>query len=233
MTIADINSEARLLVDADSTTYPAADLLRRINAAYEETVMFIQGCDGLWQFDDQNYTSFPVATTTLVVGQRDYSFDASMLEIEKVAVLHASDGDYHFLGTYDLSQLGSPIETLYPDNGLPSAYDKQGGSLLLDVAPSASDVTLAAGLKVYFKRTASIYTSAEVTTGTKVPGFASPFHIILAYKAALPFAISYKPQRVPAILNHIARLEDGIKKHYGRREQDRRKVMSMAGISHR
>jgi hypothetical protein len=233
MNIENINLEARALVDADTNSYTAADLLRRVNNAYEETVMLIQGCDGLWQFDDSNYTTFPTATTTLVAGQRDYSFDSAILEVERVAILHASDGKYHFINPYDMSQIGDPIETLNPDNGIPGAYDKQGSSIVLDVAPSASDVTLAAGLKVWFKRTASIFTSAEVSTGTKTPGFASPFHVILAYKAALPYAMVYKKDRVAGFINEIDRLERGIVKHYLRREQDRRKQITMGGISHR
>ena len=115
---------------------------------------------------------------------------------------------------------------------MPIYYDKQGSSILLYPAPdNGASVTLAAGLKVYFQRTASIFTSAEVTTGTKVPGFASPYHMILAYMAALPYAISYKKDRVPVILNEIRRLEEDLTDHYSRREKDRRKVITTRGIS--
>lgn len=232
MTIADLNSEARALVDADTTTYPAADLLRRINTAYEETVGMILGLDGLWQFDDTNYTSFPVATTALVASQNDYSFDSSMLEIERVEVLDAQ-GNYQLLEPIDISQIPYAVSEFYETDGMPAHYDKQGGSLLLYPAPATANVTLAAGLKVYFQRTASVYTSAEVTTGTKQPGFASPYHVILAFKAALPFAMAYKPQRVPLILQRIAALEQGLKEHYGRREKDRRKIITTGNISYR
>ena len=232
-TILDINAETRSLCDADSNSYPAADLLRRINTAYEEVVGFIIGLDGLWQFDDSNYTDLPIGTATLVEGQNDYSFNSAQLEIEKVAVKY-TDGKYYFLSPIDKSEESDPLETLYPTNGLPEKYDKQGSSLFLYPAPdNGASVTLVAGLKVYFKRTASVYTSAEVTTGTKKPGFASPYHMILAYKAALPYCMSYKKDRVPLILAEIQRLEKGIKEHYGGRERDRRKIMSMSGVNSR
>ena len=232
-TIADINSEARALVDADTTSYTAADLLRRINQAYEDVVSFILGLDGMWQFDDTNFSTFPIATTTLVNSQNDYAFDVTHLEIERMEVLDSS-AIWHELSPIDISQISGAISEFYKTDGLPECYDKQGKSLMVYPAPdNGVSVTLAAGLKVYFKRTADVFTSAQVTTGTKIPVFASPYHMILAYKAALPYAMSYKKDRVPMILNEIKKMEDGLRKHYGRREQDRRKVMSMGGISFR
>ena len=228
-----IFAESRLLVDADSVSYANADLLRRLNTAYEEVVALILGVDGLWQFDDTNYTDFPIGTTTLVNSQQDYTFAATHLEIEGVSVLD-KDGIWKKLRPIDDKQLSvDPIEFQKTD-GLPTYYDKQGRSILLYPAPdNGVSVTLASGLKVFFKRTADLFTQTQVDAASKEPGFASPFHVILAYKAALPYAQSYKKDRVPMIINEINRLEKGITKHYGRREQDRRKIMSMSGITFR
>ncbi len=232
MTISTILEEIRDVCDGDSNTtnLDNTTLLRRVNAAYEQIISMIQGCDGLWQFDDTNYTNFPVATTTLVAGQQDYTFASDVLEVEAVSVKD-SNGRSQPLDPIDISQMGVDPTQYTTTNGRPVEYDKKGNSILLYPAPAAGDVTLTAGLKVTFKRTASIYTSAEFTTGTKEPGFASPFHMLLPYKSALPFLISYRPSRVPALLREIERLEKGLKQHYGRREQDRRKVMTMSNIS--
>lgn len=231
-TIADIQAETRLLTDSDTVSYPASDLLRRCNDAYEEIVGIIIGCDGLWQFDDSNFTNFPIGTTTLVAGQNDYSFDVAMLEIERVEVLDIS-GIWRLLNPIDKSQIDIAISEFMKTNGIPIYYDKQGASILLYPAPASADVTLASGLKVYFQRTAAIFTSAEVTTGTKVPGFASPHHYLISYKAALPYAQSYKPQRVPFLMTEIKRRTDLLIKDYSRRELDRRKFISTKGIIHR
>lgn len=232
MNISEINSETRLLCDADTTTYPAADLLRRVNSAYEEIVGKIIGLDGAWQFDDTNYTTFPIGTIDLLAGQYDYAFDTTFLNIEKVAVKY-NDGKYYFLDPVDKNDVSEPLETLYFTNGIPLYYDKQGQSVLIYPAPASGSVTLTAGLKVYFQRTASVFTSAEVTTGTKVPGFASPFHILICYKAALLFCQAYKPNRVAFLLTEINRLEKDLMAYYGKREKDVRKVLRMKDIRFR
>lgn len=232
MTIADLNLEARALVDADSESYADATLLRRMNIAYEDTVAKIIGCDGRWQFDDTNYSTFPIATTDLVNNRADYQFDTTHLEIERVEVLD-NNGIWAELRPIDSSQIGGALSEYNKTSGMPCEYDKQGKSLVLYPAPSSTNVTTTAGLKVYFKRTASVFTSAEVATGTKQPGFASPFHVILAYKAALPFALANMPSRAPIIMSEIARLEKEMVKHYSRRELDRRKGLSMRGINSR
>ena len=232
MIISDIAAEARSLVDADTTSYTNADLLRRLNLAYEEIAGFIIGVDGLWQWDDFRFTNFPVGTTTLVASQNDYSFDITMLEILRAEVLDSA-GIWQALTPIDISQIDGAIDEFEKTDGLPRYYDKSGSSIILYPAPASGSVTLAAGLKVYFQRTASIFTSAELTTGTVIPGFVSLYHVILAYMAALPYAESYKKDRVPAIINKIEQLRRGLKEHYSRREKDRRKIMSTSGVSSR
>ena len=233
MTIADINLEIRAICEGTSSTdlLDDATLLRRVNRAYEEIVALIQGCDGLWQFDDTNYTDFPEGTTTLVASQSDYTFAADVLEVEGVSVLD-SGGNWQKLIPIDESQMGVDPAEFSPTAGLPVYYDKKGRSIILYPAPASGSVTLASGLKVFFKRTASVYTSAEVTTGTKQPGFAVAYHLLLVYKASLAYCVAYKPKIVPFITSEITRLEEGIGKHYGRREQDRRKRLTMGGVNY-
>jgi len=232
MTITDINSEARALCSATTTSYTAPDLLRRVNSAYEEVVALILGADGRWQFDDTNFTDFPIATTTMVESQNDYSFDVTHLEIERVEVLDSSSL-WHTVNPIDISQVGVAIPEYQKNDGLPTQYDKNGSSIVLYPAPTASSVTLASGLKVYFKRTADLFTAGQVTTGTKVPGFASPYHVILAYMAAIPYCEVYKKDRVSALMTKVDTLKRDLIKHYSRREQDRRKILSPSGIKHR
>lgn len=226
MNIADIQAETRLLCDADSTSYPDAALLRRENAAYEEIVGKIIGADGTWQFDDTNFTTLPIGTTTLVNSQQDYSFDTTFLDIERVEVLD-NRGTWHLLKPLDKADTDEALTEFYKTDGLPLYYDKNGSSIMLYPAPdNGVSVTLASGLKVYFQRTASIFTSAEVTTGTKVPGFASPYHVILCYMAAIPYCMSYKKDRVALYQNKVMDLERQLLKHYARREKDVRKIMT-------
>lgn len=219
-------------MDANTTSYDAPTLLRRVNNAYIETVGKIIGLDGRWQFDDSNFTSLPIGTTDLVAAQKDYSFDSTQLDIERVEVKDQS-GIWHLLRPIDKSDIGVALAEFEKADGLPYCYDKNGSSVFLYPGPATGSVSLTAGLKVYFQRTASIFTSGEVSTGTKEPGFASPYHVLLAYKAALPFAMKYRKDRVQLLLIEIARLEKEMLAFYARREKDERTIMTTAGISFR
>lgn len=228
--IALINAEARTLVDADTTSYTAADLLRRVNQAYEDVVGKLLGSDGRWNFDDTNFTTLPIGRITLVHNQRDYSFDVDFLRIERVEVLDSSS-NWQLVAPIDKSDIRIGLDELYENPGLPEYYDKEGRSILLYPSPSSGLVTLTSGLRIYFQRTADLYTSAQVTTGTKEPGFASLWHYLLSYKAALPYALAYKPDRVPFLQAEILRMEKELIAHYAKRDEDERPALSMSSVN--
>lgn len=230
-TVTNLNLEARSLCDADTNSYQDAALLRAINMAYERVVGWLIQASGDWQFDDTNFTDLPIGLTTMVDGQYDYSFASSHLEIRRVAVKH-TDGKFYFLDPVDALSMSDPIETLYPTSGIPTEYDKQGGSLFLLPAPASGSVTLASGLKVYFARTADIFTSTEVSSpGTKEPGFASPWHYILSYMAAIPYCMKYHKDRVALYNLEIERMKQELIAHYTRRERDTVQYISTGGVS--
>lgn len=238
MTIADINQEIRDLCDADTTTYTASTLLRRVNNALETLVGLIINADGTWQWDDSNYSTLPIGTGTLVEGQTSYSFSDEFLDIEEVSVLDAG-GVWRKLKPVDPSELGDlsieeyfGIKTSSTPKGLPEYYDKQEDTVKLYPAPAATAVTLSSGLRVRFKRTADLFTSAQVTTGTKVPGIASPYHMLICYLAAIPYCMGYKKDRVALYKKQADQLTEEMLTFYGQREKDRRKVMTMASISY-
>jgi hypothetical protein len=231
MTITDIFAEARKLVDSTSTAYADADVLRRVNAGYEDIVGTLINADGTWQFDDTNYTTTPVGTITLVEGQSSYTFLDTFLDIENVKILD-KNGLWHMLDPIDQSQLDMPLEMYLIANSFPRYYDKNGNTLRLYPAPTATVITLTNGLKVSFKRTAQLFQNSDIG-GSTAPGFASPWHMLLAYKAALPYAMSYKKDRVAMLNAEITRLTAGLTNHYGQRERDKRKVMTMKRIHNR
>ena len=231
MTISDLNSEVRSLCDADTTSYTAADLLRRVNSALETLVGKIINADGHWQFDDSNYSDLPVGTGNLVSGQSSYSFAAEYLDILEVMIL-TTGGIYQRITPFDPSEMnqswdewvGSATGTI--PNGFPQYYDKVGDSIRFDRSPTATHATLTAGLKVRFKRTADLFTSAQVTTGTKVPGIASPYHQLIAYMAAIPYCMSYKKDRVALYEKKVDEMTKDMIDFYTRREKDDRPVMT-------
>lgn len=238
MTIADVNAEIRALCDADSTSLTDATLLRRVNGALETCVAKIVTADGTWQFDDTNYTTLPIGVGNLVAGQVSYSFASDFLEIEEVDILDTGTV-YRRITPFDPNELGMSFEewtnttTSSTPNGFPQYYDKQGDSIRLDRAPQSTNCTLTNGIKVRFKRTADLFTSGQVTTGTKEPGIASPYHMLVCYMAALPYCMSYKKDRVPLYKQTVDEMTKDMIKFYSHREQDKRKVMRMAPINFR
>src|SRR3990167_11072324 len=153
MKISDINAEARLLTDTDTTSYTAANLLRRINAAYEIVIGWIINADGTWQFDDSNYTDQPRGTIDLVEGQQAYTFASDYLQIEMIEIKTAN-WDWQKISPLDHSELGgvSPDEHYglssgNPTKSLPEHYDLfTDDSFRLYPAPTSGSVTLNAGL---------------------------------------------------------------------------------------
>lgn len=228
MTISDINSEIRDLCDADSTSLTNATLLRRVNSALEELVADVINADGTWQYDDTNYTDHPRGTGTLVEGQEDYAFTSEYLQIEAVDVKNL-DGKFQRLLPVDHHDLDgiAPDEHWGTDSsgnplkGMPEYFDQNGDTIRLYPAPTSTAVTLASGLRVWFKRTADIFTSAQVTTGTKTPGLPSTHHVLLAYMAAIPYCMSYKKDRVAWLEKKVMDMKKTLIEHYSHREKAR------------
>jgi hypothetical protein len=235
VTIADIQTEARALVEATTTSYPAALMLIRNNTAMEEIASLILDSDGRWQWDDTNNTDFPEGTTTLVASQNDYTLDTSYIKILGVSVKDVN-GKYYRLLPFDPDDLDTQYGPFLDRTqflttaGRPLFYDVEANSVLYPAPDAGVTVTLAAGLKIYAQRTAQLFTSAEVSTGTKVPGFASPFHSLISYMSALPYAQAYKPERVQFIMAEILRKKEALKMFYSKRDKDERAVMTMAPI---
>lgn len=231
MTIADINTEIRSLTDTDSTSLTNATLLYRVNEVYKEIVGRLIAIDQRWVFGDENYTAEPTFTQNLVNAQKPYDFPSStFLNAYNVEVLDKG-GIWHLLKRITLEDIKSQgIAQLeyYKTNGLPIEYEMRDNFIYLYPAPdNGVSVTLASGLRVIGQRGADVFTSAQVTTGTKEPGFASPYHMLLVYRAALPQLIKYKPNRVPAVLNEINRLDKGLMEFYSNKGRDEHKRMTM------
>lgn len=226
-TIADINSEARLLCDADTTSYAAADLLRRINNAYETVVGWLINADGIWEFDDSNYTTLPIGTFTLVNAQRSYTFASDFLQLLEVSVMD-SNGVRIKIPQFDPHVEYISVEEFWSTtSGFPEVFDLVSDDTIKFYPNiSSSFVTLTAGLQVKFKRTSDNFTTAQVNTGTKEPGFASPWHYILSYMAAIPYCMSYKKDRVSVYTAEVEKMKKELLAHYSRRNKEHRDIMT-------
>ena len=193
-----------------------------VNIALDYVWTCIFKVGGTWQFDDSNHTDYPIITTNLVSGQRDYAFTTDensnlILDIYRVVVaqpdgtlkeitpVDAQSGDYS--GFYDGLNIG----------GTPSKYDKTANGIFLDAIPN---YTIANGIKVYINREGSYFLTSDTT---KKAGFAGIFHELLALIPAFKYAPEVELKRIEG---RMVKMESDLKDYYGKREKDIRRGMS-------
>jgi hypothetical protein len=224
-TITNIFSLARSIVDADATSLIDSRLLLEVNGAYEEVISdLITFLSINKKFGDSNYSSLSVDTRTLVASTREVELDETFLSFIRVEVKDIN-GIWQKLKSINEEDITVALPEYQKDAGLPTEYAIRENFLILYPAPSASKTILTNGLNIYSQKTADIFTSAQLATGTKIPGFASPYHYLLSYKAVLTYALSYKKDRVPFIMSKIAELQRKMFNFYANRNQDKKSRM--------
>lgn len=251
MTIANIQTLARLLTGTNSTSYTAAQLLIANNASYERIVgkILAETSGGNMKFGDLNYTAFPTYTFTLTnaVGTYDLrdwltaddsgstsanSFPLVILGMEVLDV----NGIWHPLEQItfdDIRDTGVAIPEYRKTAGLPVEYELRDNQVVIYPAPdNGVSVTLASGLRLYYLRTADIFTTGEVTTGTKEPGFPAPWHDIIAYESAYTYALANGLKTAPSLLNEVQRKEKELLQFIAKRNRDTRSVMTMREVNY-
>ena len=200
MNIVDIEILTRLLTNTDTTSLSAPNLLILDNKYYEEIVgrIISETAGSKWQFGDFNYAAFPSFTRDMTNSTAEYALrdwgttdDETILTIMGVEVLD-NNGIFHPLKRITLKEIqsGGTAQSEYSKtDGIPQEYELRDNFIILYPAPdNGVNVTLSAGLKVFHLRTADKFTSSEVSTGTKEPGFPSPWHWLMSYGPAYDYA---------------------------------------------
>lgn len=239
MTIADLNTLARLLCNTDTTSYTAANLLIAVNASYERLIgkIHAETMAGDWKFGDFNYTAFPSFTASMTNGTQSYDLqdwgttdEEIVLAILGVEVLD-NTGIWHPIEPItleDIRRQGLAQSEFLKTNGRPIYYEKRDNLIVLYPAPdNGVSVTLTNGLRIFHLRTADKFTSAEVTTGTKEPGIPSPWHDIIAYEAAYLYAIANQLPNAALLKSEVDRKEKQMMSFISRRNQDNRPILTM------
>jgi hypothetical protein len=95
-------------------------------------------------------------------------------------------GAWHLLQPIDQKEIyNQSLTDFMKTSGLPQYYDKLGNSVFLYPKPLAAAVTLSGGLKIWFQRPPSYFTTGDMT---KEPGFNSLFHRLVALIACRNYA---------------------------------------------
>ncbi len=192
---------------------------RRINNRYSEVDHIIFDSHGTWEYDDSNKTDLPVATTDIVNEQQDYSLPDDALQVDRVEIKD-TNGEWAKLTPIDKSMVDDAMAEFYETPGIPKYYDMAGDSIILYPKPDTSETGVSGALKLYFTRNSTSFNYTDTSTE---PGFAKPFHRMLAIGAALDYSIAYsnwnKTNQLRAEWN---RNEESLRKFYGLRHRELR-----------
>lgn len=214
MNIQTIKQDIDFLCGSTSASYPDAAKIRNVNISYGDISRTIWDSTSGWQYDDSNATTLPVGYAPLSHGIQDYTLPATTQRIYRVEIKDSS-GNFQKLQQLNYGDVDVSMPEFYEARGMPIYYDLVGRSLLLYPSPASGSVTLLSGLAVYFDREVTEFNTTATTT---VPGFATPFHRILSYSAALDFLQDASQRQF--IANQKQRLEEGLVKFYSRRNVD-------------
>lgn len=223
MTFTQITTYIDNLLGTNSTEFSAANKALYCNLAQHEVAALIMSSDGKWEFDDSNHTDLPIATSSLVANQQDYSISgAGFLKILKVEIKNSA-GNWQMLRQIDIQEKRNiAIGNYRTTAGTPKEYDLYANSIFLYPKPSYAS---SGGIKIYYQR---VMDEFESTDTTKEPGFAELFHELVPLKAALKYAISKQMMgKIGLVREEIALKEQALVNHYSTRNKADKVSMSL------
>ena len=205
---------------ANDTSYPLDKKVIDMNLALDRAFALIFRNSGTWQFDDNNHTDYPIITTNLISGQRDYTFlddeDGNLiLDVFKVVVANPA-GTYTEVFPIDVDQ-NVGTQAFY--NGLntggqPWRYGKLANGIFFDAVLNYSSIN---GLKMYVNREASYF---NINDTTKKPGFAGLFHEYIALRPSYQYAYRNSLLNVNLLKKEMEEMEDQLEIYYSNRNRD-------------
>ena len=191
-TNAGIAEQARSLAGVDSTQWPTQKVVNSSNNWHDLVTGYAIGADKRFQWDDTNHTKLPEGTAELTINVSDYSFltdeqGNAIVTLTGISILQ--NGKYEPIVPVDRNDPDYDIANFGQNTGTPTSYDKIADNIIrLNFKPIA---TVASGIKFYFQRTGSYFTSSDTT---KSPGVSPILHrgyvIASAYDIALTLGLA-------------------------------------------
>ena len=217
---------------SNSVSYKPADKLADVNLTLGDAISIALEAGGTWQYDDTNHLDYPIVTTALVSGQRDYSFTTDeqgnqILDIYRVEIVDSTGLAIELSPIDQFDIKGQALTEFMKDAATPLFYDKTANGIVLYPEPN---YTNAAGLKIYYNRTPDYFLSTDTT---KKPGIPDVFHEYLALRPSYQYCLRKGLPQTANIKQDMLLMEEGIRAYYNSRSKDEKKVMSAAYRSSR
>lgn len=226
MTYSQLVADTKFWIAGDSTAtvdFTAADILSSINEYYNDVVSSIMKSDGRFEFDDENFTTLPVATTDLVSGQADYEVSGEdFLDLLRVEIKDTNGNGVQLQPISQDDKVGVAMTEWAKTNAQPTCYDKVGNSIILYPTPNYSSTD---GIKTYYHRPPSYFVSGDAA---KTPGFNPLYHRFLSLGAAVDYcSVNGMSDRLNVLLPKMAQMKLDIIAAYSRRNKDEKPRMTL------
>lgn len=211
-----------------------AQFTQSLNNWYQKIVTMILASQDEWDFDDLNYSDYPIGTTALVAGQRDYDLPASLklLRIKRADVTY--DGtNWRRVEPLDINEVSFGVgnASLEDDNFAKDKpfYDLKSNTIWLYPRADATDVANGATLRIEFAREVDVFTTSDTT---QEPGIDEPFHEMIALGASFDFASIKTLPNKNDIWTMLQDFEARLKQYYGKKTEDRNIVLKSAFLDY-
>lgn len=202
--------------NVDTTDYPLADRLRNINKWRHNVATWIWQSSSDWEYDDTNYGNLPIATTTIVNNQRDYTLPTNLIKIKRVEVL-SLNGKWVKLKYVDEQMSPNGLDN--EDAGAPTSYALLGNSIILYPKPNTELITEASGLRVYLSRSINEFTNEDADED---PGFTANFHDIIVLGAVYEWEAARRVGDKNATMAEIMAMKSDLQGQYNKRNSEHR-----------
>lgn len=196
MTLGNIDSRITYYTGADTNNFTAAQRLLAINQAQDEIETIIFRSQDDWEFDDANKTDLPNFTCSTVAGQASYGLP-DIVQVKRVEVSYDGikwDKATEINKEEQTNALDTTGSNTYFIKVEPKYY-VEGNQLVVLPLPDSNS----GKIKICSARLATEFTSSDLSTGTKVPGFDRQFHDTIAIRASFEYTFIRSLNNAPAL----------------------------------
>jgi len=218
MTIKQILDRITFYTGLDENIFSASDRLVSVNIAYDKLHSIILESQDEWDFDDSNYDDLPIAFTNLTASQGTYLLPDTLYKTNKIEINYGS-GLVKAM-PLDLNETNLSESEVLERVSVDKPYYRIFGRTIKFYPTPTADVT--SGIQVYYDREVESFTDADVTTGTKEPGFDRLFHDYIAIQASIDAGIRFNTVNKVDLSNLLVEMEGRISKFYGDRNVARK-----------
>jgi len=219
MTYTEILANVRSYMGVDSNKWSTTKITVSVNKALDKIAGYAIGADKTFRWDDTNHSKLPIGTTNLVASQQRYSFltdeqSNRILTLTGVSRI-TSAGTEVKLDPVDSVGYEAEINDYRLTTGTPLYYDKIGDNVI-ELLPK-SDTSVTSGLKFYFQRSPSYFTTSDTT---KEPGFSPELNEYIVLCAALEGAIALGLSNLAPIRDQHDVEAERMVQYFTRRNED-------------